>query len=1019
MANNNFGNGGFGNGNNNNNGNGNGFGNGGGGNSGGSNNERTCYNCGKFGHIARDCWAKRGRPNGDSELEGMKDFYRDFMRQRAEEEEKRKKEEERKRREEEDRRRMEEITRSTNEMRAQMEADLRRRWQHQQEDMQSEAEAFRAKMCSSLAVVTTPSSKKETTDDSVRKLLAAILRTTAARTEVDKGKTPALTGSPPRRAFFIGESSSAANRRRRVSLDESHVREERKRNPTPIQAETRECQQPIRQRRGDVATARRKPTPALASRSKRTTEGGDRDTPRRSRRVTANRSESPITPEKKIPAGCSKEGMVEYALSVHRSLSNKKVDVIKKLCRKNGVRYTKKNETVDELVRVHTRLAYDGFEEAKSPDFVLETDREEESGETDDAKEKVASTPRRSPRNAKTAGTFSKKKTRNGLCITIHRAFRKKTGTSIRSRITVKVKYDSIVSLKKVREALATVIRENNNLGRSVADILIARSRVIWEKNKTVGQLIHNQRSCLLRGYDQVCRCELFPDTPKINGHVLCRVSELKAAPGFVKNSKNVTAPHQDSSRQADITKGIQGAVNTRWTNCSINMERFNYLQKAGTKSAAMTTTEVRAWAAEFSQLVFVPVDRNNRETLLLCPTTYVHAFKMTFNLNPSLETIQQEEAAVVKQLKVEFREQKLEKRGAPVAGLGDRIASKHFNLNSMAQLPTALQKTGRQFRKAAAAEVHGQCFDVKEMFSRLNHGAIREGVDWLIGEHEERGIKQVKVSVRGKIYKFGRDRKKEEGFISISMDVMREAVVFLLKTSFSVCITEVKSQIFGIPMGKPVSPILACITCAYGEYKFMRSLEKDRCLVAGIRMMDDASIFVAEDPKSRDPRGKAAVILARFQDTYHEDLTLVRKDEGQNAWDFIGGTVMVCTNPAQVLFWPSDRNMTLLAKEGNLKVQGVQDFSSYTPKQVKKNTVYGMIKRCVDLATMEILVILALFAIYHEILLREYPSEVFLGCLAKLARLKASNGLLEVARVAAATWGVTLHDGSHKHGRG
>ncbi|GBG88971.1 hypothetical protein CBR_g48581 [Chara braunii] len=421
----------------------------------------------------------------------------------------------------------------------------------------------------------------------------------------------------------------------------------------------------------------------------------------------------------------------------------------------------------------------------------------------------------------RTAGTFSMNKTRNALRIKIDRAFRKKTGTNIRSRITVKVKYDSIVSLKKVREALATVIRENNSLGRSEADILIARSRVVWEKNKTVGQLIHNQRSCLLRGYDQVCRCEFFPNTPKINEHVLCRVSELKATPGFVKNSKNVPAPHQDSSRQADITEGIRGAVNTRWPNCSINMERFSYLQKAETKSAAMTTTEVRAWAAEFSQLVFVPVDRKNGETLLLCPTT------------------------------------------------------------------------------------------------------------------------------------------------------------------------------------------------------FLRSLGKDRCLVAGIRMMDDASVFVAEDPKSRDPRGKAADILARFQDTYHEDLTLVRKDEGQNVWDFIGGMVMMCTNPTQVLFWTSSRNMTQLAKEGNLKVQGVQDFSSYTPKQVKKNAVYGMIKRCIDLATMEILAIPALYAIFHETLLREYPPEVFLGGLAKLARLKASNGLLEVARVAAAMWGVTLQDGSHKHGRG
>ncbi|GBG61516.1 hypothetical protein CBR_g21858 [Chara braunii] len=68
-------------------------------------------------------------------------------------------------------------------------------------------------------------------------------------------------------------------------------------------------------------------------------------------------------PKKNLAVGCSNEGMLEYALEVHRRLSAKKVAELWKLCGKEGLQCARKDEMVCELVRCKTRLAYEGFME--------------------------------------------------------------------------------------------------------------------------------------------------------------------------------------------------------------------------------------------------------------------------------------------------------------------------------------------------------------------------------------------------------------------------------------------------------------------------------------------------------------------------------------------------------------------------------------------------------------------------------------------------------------------------------
>ncbi|GBG64712.1 hypothetical protein CBR_g46255 [Chara braunii] len=334
----NNGNGGGNNGNNGGNGN-----NGNGGGWGGRSNGPQCYKCGKYGHIARECWMKKGRPAQQDDEVHL--FVRDLMKEREEKRKREEEEEKQRLKVEKERKRELDLARRTEEMRLQLQAEIAEKWRKQQEEAAEKIKAVNATVVegkgpkSPKSPKTLPKSKsirrsKEKRNDTKtrrRKMEVRRLVVTSSSSETDEDSSMDSDGSTDsdRGALKIIKKLREAKKKNKGKKSKANTVRTNKKDP-PRTWEKGEC-------------SKRSYTPV-------STLGDDAE------------PKTPLTKGYKgIAAGCSQEAMVDYTLSVMKQLSSKKVSELKEMCEKHSIKPAKKDEMVRGLVRKQTEVAYDGF----------------------------------------------------------------------------------------------------------------------------------------------------------------------------------------------------------------------------------------------------------------------------------------------------------------------------------------------------------------------------------------------------------------------------------------------------------------------------------------------------------------------------------------------------------------------------------------------------------------------------------------------------------------------------------
>ncbi|GBG91495.1 hypothetical protein CBR_g52451 [Chara braunii] len=355
--------------------------------------------------------------------------------------------------------------------------------------------------------------------------------------------------------------------------------------------------------------------------------------------------------------------------------------------------------------------------------------------------------------------------------------------------------------------------------------------RIVWVKNSAVVDITHNQREFASRNV-LVCTCADLP-FPRSEGHVRFRLSEIEGLHPLLRNAKNVPRVVRDDRIELlheELRNGFSQWRNWRGDLSRIAREELHKcMGSCALDKGQLTTAHVRDLKLKLQGLVLTPLDRNPRETLVLCPSLYFEAMMVTFVRSLGYKIIETPSKEVLREIREDVAirgltkfarwdkdgdfgsayvipKQKDVSRYRPICPTfmeamvwTGRAVSKgmnhllktlprrwHFNLTSVSGLASRVREVNRRIlRLDAGDEVLTVSFDIKEMFSGLPHKDIMAAVDWLLDFHRGKGRVSVRVNTRGRGSSFGRTTGADH-WRSLDFTQMREFVLLELQHTYT-----------------------------------------------------------------------------------------------------------------------------------------------------------------------------------------------------------------------------------------
>ncbi|GBG72634.1 hypothetical protein CBR_g12208 [Chara braunii] len=632
------------------------------------------------------------------------------------------------------------------------------------------------------------------------------------------------------------------------------------------------------------------------------------------------------------------------------------------------------------------------------------------------------------------AKIFSTKKSRSKAKKMVNDVVKMTFGVKINRRVITKVRFDDRI---KKGEVIRLVRRKIGclPLDCAVKEMAKQRTRVVWTRGPNVGDMIHNHRRYAVSG---VARCMCTDSSlPKEKGHVHFRLSTWEGCPDITKNVRNIPKEWSEDSvkrLQEEVKASIHRIdwlnIDTSKTEITDEDVKACFNESKGREAGNMRS--VIELKRRLDGYMCTPLDRNPGETLAMCPEVYALGMGSTFIANDGYEIQKDEESEIIERMGTEYREHGFLKYGSwkrggklgrayalpkhkdtskfrPICPTfdepGSRLCRKisqglngmlfnlpesgHFNLKSVHLMTTRLGRMNGFLRRGCAnTGILGASYDIKEMFSRLTHGRILRAVEWCIWWFETKGFLGIFVKNRGKGAKLSKCGAID-GYRLVAFSVVLEYVRYDLKNCFTVASGLILRQTVGIPMGKSSSPPLACLMCAKSEWDFLLTLGSQKRLVAGMRFVDDASVFVACNKRVPESRRRAEEILCMYEKCYDSNLNLKRTDEGKREWEFLGCCVRVEDEFPFLSCHQTMKNENDLLEGRDLAFQTIQDFESWTGKKEKVAAITSCLHRIRQNSCSTPGMIVAVIVLRLELRRRKYPDVLFRQAIRNFSRDK------------------------------
>jgi hypothetical protein len=262
---------------------------------------------------------------------------------------------------------------------------------------------------------------------------------------------------------------------------------------------------------------------------------------------------------------------------------------------------------------------------------------------------------------------------------------------------------------------------------------------------------------------------------------------------------------------------------------------------------------------------------------------------------------------------------------------------------------------------------------DIKQMYTELDHNTIMEALKWLTETYKKKS-RRTQVAVPKNTNKgTHRGTSYERSFVNFNIDDIVDIVKFDLENAiFTVGDTILKQKI-GIPMGSPISPILAILVCAYSENVFTNNNKYEDRRVLGTRYVDDAKFLTVYRKSDENDFVKACETLRNVSKTcYHKNLE-VECDPDQTNIKML----------ESIVHWPESGNMFTAEfwhkNKDSISTRGRQTFvkfqraDSFSPSTSKKGVLISTFMRIRNASSDEQEFLKALPAIFKELRILQY----------------------------------------------
>jgi hypothetical protein len=322
--------------------------------------------------------------------------------------------------------------------------------------------------------------------------------------------------------------------------------------------------------------------------------------------------------------------------------------------------------------------------------------------------------------------------------------------------------------------------------------------------------------------------------------------------------------------------------------------------------------------------------------------------------------------------------------------GLLQLIQPKHCVLWKTGDLKQVLRKK-IDFLTRNGKSLKVRAFDIKQFYTNLDHDEIRKSVLWLFDEIRKikrncdfvsiHNNKNEKVSIGCKMQQFG--------WHNFDFDTLFEIVNMDLNNAiFSVGNVNLK-QVKGVPMGSPLSPILAILVATYYEFMFLSNLsEEQKAKVAGIRYVDDIVILGSYDDDNITDQKDTDCIIQDFIKCYHKDLILEEEEIKDDQFIFLEGDITI-SKGKDFLMQIKNNNWDSVLNHNLQKIKRYVHWKSYSPLQIKKSIIFGAINRIIIHSSSDCLVFYSTIKLFFELRLLQYPWRIMKGIVYRLMKKK------------------------------